>query len=142
MTNMVCLPEMGVEVRMPASLHTVQQSSFPACHSAPLALQGLFIDASCYSRLSVVRAITSSIPKTMHTTWEQLKGRLACKLCACAHQHVCLGAHEQAEMVTKESDAVFGNDQSTGINFDAYDEIPVETSGNDVSAGCMSWSDM
>lgn len=37
----------------------------------------------------------------------------------------------QDAAIKAESDAVFGN-ENTGINFDAYEDIPVETSGHDV----------
>ncbi|KIY96932.1 ATP-dependent RNA helicase [Monoraphidium neglectum] len=40
---------------------------------------------------------------------------------------------EQDEARKAESDAVFGK-ENTGINFDAYEDIPVETSGHDVPA--------
>lgn len=47
----------------------------------------------------------------------------------------------QDEALKAESDAVFGK-ENTGINFDAYEEIPVETSGQDVPMHVDSFEEL
>ncbi len=47
----------------------------------------------------------------------------------------------QDAQIKAESDAVFGA-ENTGINFDAYEDIPVETSGNDVPKHVDSFDEL
>jgi hypothetical protein len=48
---------------------------------------------------------------------------------------------EADEARKAESDAVFGK-ENTGINFDAYEDIPVETSGHDVPAHVETFEEL
>ena len=48
---------------------------------------------------------------------------------------------EADEARKAESDAIFGK-ENTGINFDAYEDIPVETSGHDVPAHVETFEEL